>query len=271
MLATTMNCPFFQVDSSTDRAFTGNPAGVCLLDAAADEIWMQNVAAEMNLAETAFLYPGSDVHNLRWFSPTVEVDLCGHATLAAAHVLWQTGRLAEHEPARFHTKSGLLTCTRRNGWIEMDFPATPATPVDSPPADLLPALGLAPGTAVARSRFDFLVELPSEQQVRAMQPDFARLARVPARGVIVTARSADPQFDFVSRFFAPQTGINEDPVTGSSHCCLGPWWRDRLGKSQLLARQVSRRGGVISVTVVSNDRTLLAGQAVTVLRGQLVA
>ncbi|WP_428941009.1 PhzF family phenazine biosynthesis protein [Fontivita pretiosa] len=266
-----MNRPIFQVDSFTDRAFTGNPAGVCLLDVPADEIWMQNVAAEMNLAETAFVHPGPDGYNLRWFSPTVEVDLCGHATLAAAHVLWETGQLAGHEPARFHTKSGLLTCIRRDDWIEMDFPATPAAPVDSPPPDLLPALGLAAGIPVARSRFDFLVELPSEQQVRAIKPDFARLARVSARGVIVTARSADPQFDFVSRFFAPQTGIDEDPVTGSSHCCLGPWWRHRLGKPQLLARQVSRRGGVIRVTVVNNDRTLLGGQAVTVLRGQIVA
>ncbi|HWP40263.1 MAG TPA: PhzF family phenazine biosynthesis protein [Tepidisphaeraceae bacterium] len=265
-----MNCPFFQVDSFTDRAFAGNPAGVCLLDSPADQSWMQNVAAEMNLAETAFVHPGPQGCNLRWFSPTVEVDLCGHATLASAHVLWETGRLAGHEPARFHTRSGLLTCTRRSGWIEMDFPSTPATRVQSPPPDLLPALGLAADTPVARSRFDFLVELPSEQQVRAIQPDFARLARVPARGVIVTARSSDPHFDFVSRFFAPQTGIDEDPVTGSSHCCLGPWWQDKLGKSELLARQLSRRGGVIRVTVRDNDRTILAGQAVTVLQGQIV-
>ena len=265
----------FQVDAFTDRAFSGNPAGVCVLHAPAEERWMQQVAAEMNVAETAFLVRRADgAFDLRWFTPTVEVDLCGHATLAAAHVLWETKQLALDEIARFETRSGTLTARRTNDqWIELDFPAVPAKLTDAPAA-LIESLGPAVHDrvrAVARSSFDFLVDLDIDQdQLAALQPDLRQLATVPARGVIVTtAKNVAPGFDFASRFFAPQSGIDEDPATGSAHCTLGPWWRDRLGKNPLVGYQASRRGGVVRVDV-QNDRVLLAGQAVTVLRAMLM-
>ena len=257
-----------QVDAFTAEAFSGNPAAVCVLDEARDAVWMQRVAAEMNLAETAFLEPRDDGFSLRWFTPKAEVDLCGHATLASAHVLWESGRLGPSEPARFHTKSGLLTAQRRGDWIELDFPATPEEECAAPPG-LAGALG-AEAVYVGRSKFDYLVELDSEEAVARLRPDFARLAEIPTRGVIATARSARPDFDFVSRFFAPAVGIDEDPVTGSAHCCLAPFWSRRLGKEDFLARQISARGGVLKIRL-AGDRVLLAGQAVTVLRGDLLA
>jgi predicted PhzF superfamily epimerase YddE/YHI9 len=263
-----MPVPLLQIDAFTDRPFAGNPAAVCLLTGPRDAAWMQQVAAEMNLSETSFLVPGDDGHHLRWFTPAVEVDLCGHATLAAAHALWETGRLRPEEPARFHTRSGLLTARRAGGWIEMDFPATPAEPCP-PPDSLLAALG-AVARSVGKNRFDYLVEVESEEALRRLGPDIAALARLPVRGVIVTARATMPGFDFVSRFFAPAAGVAEDPVTGSAHCCLGPFWRDRLGKDELRAYQASRRGGVLGVRV-AGDRVRLRGQAVTVLRGELLA
>ncbi len=261
-----MTIPLFQVDAFTDKPFAGNPAAVCLLPGPRDEKWMQDVAREMNLSETAFLYPQQEGYNLRWFTPAVEVDLCGHATLASAHVLWEIGRLKPTEQARFHTKSGLLTATRRGDWIELDFPATPPKPTTAP-AELARALGVTP-RSVGQSRFDYLVEAESEQTVRRLKPDFALLATLPIRGLIVTARSGSPPYDFVSRFFAPQSGVPEDPVTGSAHCCLGPFWQTRLGKSEFLAYQASARGGVIRVRV-GGERVYLGGQAVTVLRGEL--
>lgn len=255
----------FQVDAFTARPFAGNPAAVCLLERPGESSWMQAVAAEMNLSETAFLHPrGGAEYDLRWFTPAVEVDLCGHATLASAHVLWEEGYLAAGLTARFHTRSGALSAVRQDEWIEMDFPATPAEPVPAPP-DLLEALG-ADAVAVSRNQFDYLVEVASETAVRSLQPDFARLARVPVRGVIVTARSAE--YDFVSRFFAPASGIAEDPVTGSAHCCLGPYWATRLGRMRLTAFQASRRGGVVRVAL-AGERILLAGQAATVFRGEM--
>jgi len=255
----------FQVDAFTAQPFAGNPAAVCLLDQAAGAWWMQACAAEMNLSETAFLHPRpAGAYDLRWFTPAVEVDLCGHATLASAHVLWETGALPAEAVARFHTRSGVLSAVRRDGWIEMDFPAMPAEPVSAPP-DLLEALG-TDAVPVSRNQLDYLVELASEAEVRALQPDLAKLARVPVRGVIVTARSAE--YDFVSRFFAPACGIAEDPVTGSAHCCLGPYWAARLGRTRLTAFQASRRGGVVRVAL-AGGRVLLAGQAVTVFRGEL--
>lgn len=257
-----------QVDAFTAEAFRGNPAGVCVLEEVREAVWMQRVAAEMNLAETAFLEPREDGFGLRWFTPAVEVDLCGHATLASAHVLWESGRLAHSEPARFHTKSGLLTAHRHGDWIELDFPATPEEETSAPPG-LAGALGAEP-RYVGHNKFDYLVELDSEEAVARLRPDFARLATIPTRGVIVTARSARPDFDFVSRFFAPAVGIDEDPVTGSAHCCLGPFWNRRLGKENFLARQISARGGVVKVRL-TGDRVLLAGQAVTVLVGDLLA
>jgi PhzF family phenazine biosynthesis protein len=257
-----------QVDAFSSAPFAGNPAAVCVLPQARADAWMQSVAAELNLSETAFLTPRADGYGLRWFTPAVEVDLCGHATLASAHVLWETGALAAAQTARFHTRSGLLTAARRGDWIELDFPATPAEE-SAAPEGLAGALGARP-LFVGRSRFDLLVELADEAAVRALRPDFGRLAAIDARGVIVTSRSSDPGRDFVSRFFAPQSGIDEDPVTGSSHCCLGPFWGARLGKTALLARQVSARGGELRLEL-SGERVRLQGQAVTVVRGDLIA
>jgi len=258
-----------QVDSFTDKPFAGNPAGVCVLERPRDEAWMRNVAREMNLAETAFLQRrNDDSFDLRWFTPAVEVDLCGHATLASAHVLWETEALRAADPAQFHTRSGLLTCHRRDAWIEMDFPATPPRPIDAP-AGLLDALGVTSARFVGRSRFDAFVELDDEAALRAIQPDMGGLKRVDARGVIVTARASTKPYDFVSRFFAPQSGVDEDPVTGSAHCALAPYWREKLGKEDMLAFQASARGGVVRV-VPRGDRVLLYGQAVTVLRCELV-
>jgi PhzF family phenazine biosynthesis protein len=269
-----MALDLYQVDAFTDRAFGGNPAAVCLLPEPRGGEWMQQVAREMNLSETAFLVPdgpggdGRDGFGLRWFTPAIEVELCGHATLAAAHVLWESGRLGAGEAARFHTLSGLLVVERAGDWIEMDFPATPAGPEADPPPELLAALGVEP-RRVSRSRFDYLVEVGSEAEVGQAAPDFRRLRAVAARGVILTAPAAEPPFDFVSRFFAPAAGVDEDPVTGSAHCCLGPYWGARLGKSELLARQVSARGGTVRVRL-AGERVRLCGQAVTVARGALL-
>jgi PhzF family phenazine biosynthesis protein len=255
-----------QVDAFADRPFAGNPAAVCILRAPADQGWMRDVAAEMNLSETAFLHPHADGWSLRWFTPAVEVDLCGHATLASAHVLWQDGHLPPDAEARFHTRSGLLTCRRDGGWITMDFPAKPEQETE-PPEGLERALGVTP-KYVGRSHFDLLVEVDSEDAVRALAPDIGLLASVEARGVIVTARAADDRYDFVSRFFAPRAGVNEDPVTGSAHCVLAPFWAARLGRDALTGFQASRRGGVVRVRA-AGDRVVLSGQAVTVMRGEL--
>ncbi len=263
-----MGISMAQVDAFTDKPFAGNPAAVCLLPWERPEQWMQDVAREMNLSETAFLVKQADGYRLRWFTPAVEVDLCGHATLASAHVLWEWGELRPEQQARFHTRSGLLTAVRRGVWIELDFPATPERPVEAP-IDLLAALGVAP-VYVGRSQFDYLVELESERAVRGLRPSFSQLATLGARGVIVTSRTAGEPYDFISRFFAPGSGIDEDPVTGSAHCCLGPFWAARLGKAELLAYQASARGGVIGVRV-QGERVQLGGQAVTVLQGELVA
>jgi len=259
--------PLVQVDAFTSAPFTGNPAAVCLLSGPVDERWMQDVAREMNLSETAFLYPEGSGYHLRWFTPTLEVDLCGHATLASAHVLWETGRAGPGTRIDFHTRSGRLSAERQGAWIELDFPAKPVEPVGSPP-DLLPALGVT-ARFVGRNRLDYLVEVDGETTVRAITPDFARLALLPVRGVMVTSGSDKPAYDFVSRFFAPGSGIAEDPVTGSAHCALGPYWTLRLGKAQLLGYQASARGGAVRVRV-EGDRVRLGGQAVTVLRGELV-
>lgn len=263
----TMSSPLFQVDAFTSLPFAGNPAAVCLLDAPGDARWMQQVAAEMNLAETAFVAPRTDGYDLRWFTPVVEIDLCGHATLASAHVLWETERLDGAAVARFHTRSGVLTATRRADWMELDFPSTPETAAEPPPG-LIEALGVTP-LYVGRSKFDYLVQVASEEEVRALAPDMAALRWIDARGVMVTSTSAAPDTDFVSRFFGPGSGIDEDPVTGSAHCCLGPFWSRLLRKTDFVARQISARGGVIRVRL-SGDRVLLQGQAVTVVVGEIV-
>ncbi len=254
-----------QVDAFTSKPFAGNPAAVCVLPAPREESWMRDVAREMNLSETAFLVPNGDGFDLRWFTPAVKVALCGHATLASAHVLWQDGHLAHGAVARFHTRSGLLTAVENDGWIEMDFPATKNAPAD-PPEQLAAALGLEP-VYVGKNQFDYLVEADSEATLRALKPDHSTLRKLPVRGIIVTARGSD--YDFVSRFFAPGSGIDEDPVTGSAHCALGPYWAKKLGKTTFRAFQASARGGEVGVRL-EGDRAILLGQAVTVLCGDLL-
>ncbi|MBI4546145.1 MAG: PhzF family phenazine biosynthesis protein [Gemmatimonadetes bacterium] len=263
-----MSCRMVQVDAFTDRPFAGNPAAVCILAQPAPHPWMQAVAREMNLSETAFLHPEGQAYRLRWFTPTTEVELCGHATLASAHVLWEDGHLPADQTARFHTLSGPLAARRSGEGIEMDFPALPPEPAAAPPG-LAAALG-ANAVAIARSRFDYLIELESAAQIRNLQPDFSRLRNIPARGIIVTARADTPEYDFISRFFAPAAGVDEDPVTGSAHCSLGPYWSARLGKTELAAYQASARGGSLRLTL-HHQRIALWGKAVTVLHAQLLA
>lgn len=262
-----MNQPVIQVDAFTATPFKGNPAAVCVLPAPRDDHWMQQVALEMNLSETAFLVRQDDGYNLRWFTPTTEVDLCGHATLASAHVLWETEQLAPDQQARFHTRSGLLAADRDGDWITLDFPAKPAIEVP-PPSGLLEALGVQ-ARYVGKNAFDYMVVVDDEATVRELQPDLGRLRTVGARGIMVTSHTDSSDYDFVSRFFAPGSGVDEDPVTGSAHCCLGPYWQERLGRSDFLAYQASARGGVVRVQV-QGERVKLGGQAVTVLRGELV-
>jgi PhzF family phenazine biosynthesis protein len=258
----------FHVDAFTTQAFRGNPAAVCLLDGERDAQWMQDVAAEMNLSETAFLLPRDSGFSLRWFTPATEVALCGHATLASAHALWEEKILAPTGIARFHTKSGLLTAERKGDRIELDFPATPEQRSDAP-ADLLESLGVSNPVYVGRNKFDYLVEVASEEIVRNLNPDHAQLRKIEVRGVIVTSRATETDADFVSRFFAPGSGIDEDPVTGSAHCCLTPYWSARLGKDEMTAYQASPRGGYVYVQL-AGDRVKLRGHAVTVLRGELL-
>jgi len=257
-----------QIDAFPDAPFRGNPAAVCILDRERDSSWMQSVAMEMNLSETAFLLRGDDGFLLRWMTPTVEVDLCGHATLASAHALWEEGVLQSSETARFHTRSGLLTATRDGEWIELDLPAEPPEGIDAPEG-LLEALGYPHAVRVGRNRLDYLVEVDSEELLRAIQPAYAKLRTMTVRGVIVTSRASTAGYDFVSRYFAPGAGIDEDPVTGSAHCCLGPYWASRLGKDEFLAYQASPRGGVVRVRL-EGDRVKLGGRALTVLRAELV-
>lgn len=279
--------PLWQADAFTDRPFAGNPAAVCLLPRPADAGWMQRLAAEMNLSETAFLVPRPEAEgelgnvaafDLRWFTPAAEVDLCGHATLASAHVLWEGGEVPETTPIRFHTQSGPLTAEPAGeGWIELDFPAEPVAPWDEKPKeDVAAALALPPGELrqVTANRLDLLVEVTSEAVVRELAPDLRRISELSCRGVIVTAAATVSEggaADFVSRYFAPQFGVPEDPVTGSAHCALAPFWAERLGREELVGYQASPRGGVVRVRLAEGGkRVRLAGQAVTVFRGELV-
>ncbi len=255
-----------QVDAFSNKPFAGNPAAICVLSEPAEAEWMQNVALEMNLAETAFLYPQDDGYNLRWFTPAVEVDLCGHATLASAHVLWEAGHLAPEAQARFYTRSGLLTAQRQGDWIELDFPAAPEVATEAPP-ELSRVLGVTP-KYVCKSRSNFLVELESEAVVKSLKPDIALLKTL-GSDMIITSQAQSEGLDFVSRYFAPSHGIDEDPVTGSAHCSLGPYWKARLNKSELMAKQVSARGGILRLRV-TDERVYIAGQAVTVMRGELL-
>lgn len=271
--------PLAQVDAFADRPFTGNPAAVCLLPGSRSEAWMQAVAGEMNLAETAFLERRSDAWGLRWFTPEVEVDLCGHATLASAHYLWERGQVPAGEAIRFDTRSGRLTCERSatgggEAWIWMDFPATPAEILPAGDAgsrltaELAEALGATPRW-VGRSRFDLLMEVASEGEVLGLAPDLGRLSAIETRGIIVTAPAEREGCDFVSRFFAPGVGVPEDPVTGSAHCTLSPFWSARLGRPELVGYQASARGGAVR-TELRGERVRLGGRAVTVLTGEIL-
>jgi PhzF family phenazine biosynthesis protein len=262
-----MTIPLFHVDAFTEQPFRGNPAAVCILSEPKDDAWLQAIGAEMNLSETAFLTKTDDGYRLRWFTPAAEVALCGHATLASAHVLWQMGYARPGEELRFQTQSGVLRASRSGDDIELDFPLVVEEPA-APPEQLSQALG-ASFRYVGHNRMDYLVEVESEEALRKVAPNFGLLATLPVRGVIVTSRAADPSFDFVSRFFAPAVGVNEDPATGSAHCCLASFWRSRLHKESFRAYQASARGAVVRVRI-GGDRAFLGGRAVTVARGELL-
>ena len=256
-----------QVDAFTGKAFAGNPAAVCLMDEPRDATWMQDVAREMNLSETAFVEPASKGFALRWFTPEVEVDLCGHATLASAHVLWEEGRVEADASIVFSTRSGPLRCHQRRDRIEMDFPSRPVVEVEAP-SGLFEAVGVSP-ESVWHSAVGFLLELRSEADVRNVRPDFGALRAIANAWTCITAPATSGGFDFVSRFFAPASGIDEDPVTGAAHCSLADFWSKRTGRTEFRAYQCSSRGGVVFARV-DGDRVHLGGQAVTVLRGELV-
>lgn len=260
--------PLYMVDAFADKPFTGNPAGVCILDGPVDNPWMQNVAMEMNQAETAFVYPLQEGFSLRWFTPTAEVDLCGHATLATAHVLWETLLLPHEKQAVFETKSGRLTCTRNRDVIEMDFPAEPAHAVDVEER-VIESIEAHP-VWFGKNRMDYLIELLDEDDVRNLKVDMSALADLEARGFIFTAPCRSTGADFVSRFFAPSVGVPEDSATGSAHCCLGPYWAEKLERDTLMGYQASARGALIGVSV-NGDRVTLRGKAVTTVKGELVA
>jgi PhzF family phenazine biosynthesis protein len=263
-----MNLTLHVVDAFANRPFAGNPAAVCLLPAPREPGWMQLVAREMNLSETAFLNRKNSSFDLRWFTPRTEVELCGHATLASAFTLWETGALRPEETARFHTLSGWLNCHRHGDWIEMDFPAKAAAPCPAP-TGLGEALG-AELLWVGKSGTDYLVEVADTRTLRALTPNFAALATLPVRGIIVTCACDSSEFDFQSRFFAPAAGVNEEPVTGSAHCTLGPHWQSKLGKSDFTAFQASERGGIVKVGV-RGDRVLLLGRAVMMSKVEWIA
>lgn len=254
------------VDSFTEQAFTGNPAAVCVLSEGVPETWMQKVAAEMNLSEACFLLREGERFSLRWFTPTMEVDLCGHATLAAAHVLWEQGFLPIDAAAEFNTRSGLLVVVRRGELMEMDFPAKGSSPTEMP--DGLQAALNTDVVHVERNARDLIVEVAEESAVGKLEPDLGWVASQPGLGMIVTSRSNDAAYDFVSRYFAPKAGIDEDPVCGSAHCCLAPYWGKRLSKTELIGHQISARGGVV-IVALENDRVRLSGKAITVLNGEL--
>jgi PhzF family phenazine biosynthesis protein len=262
-----MATKFYQVDAFTQEPFSGNPAVVCLPDEPLGAIAMQNIAREMNLSETAFLQKQEDGYSLRWFTPGAEVDLCGHATLASAHILWEQGALGQDEQAVFHTRSGILTAENEAGLIKMNFPALGHEPATAP-KELLAALGIVP---IDTRKFGkkFLFEVASEAEIHQLQPDFSALKKMPGRGVVITSLSESTELDFVSRYFAPWVGVDEDPVTGSNHCCLGPYWGERLGKKTLTAYQASARGGKIEIELLGG-RVSLGGYAVTVLQGEFV-
>lgn len=255
------------VDAFTDKPYRGNPAAVCILQSEMPDEWMQSIAAEMNLSETAFLRQQEDGFLLRWFTPEAEVDLCGHATLASAHLLWEAN-ITDEEEIKFFTKSGILSARKNDTWIELNFPLEPAEGIEAP--EILNDCFNVPFKYVGKNRMDYIVEVEDEEVVRSLQPDIALLNTMETRGVIVTATTNEPEVDFVSRFFCPSIGVNEDPVTGSAHCCLGPYWQEKLGKDRFTAKQLSARGGLLKLHILS-ERILIYGQAVTTLTGELSA
>lgn len=271
-----MSLKIIQVDAFTNQPFGGNPAAVCVTQKPLEETQMQAIAAEMNLSETAFLHPLSsneeDGFSIRWFSPATEVDLCGHATLASAHTLWSEGYLSQGTAARFKSrKAGWLGAQQKaDGWIELDFPENPVKPAHVMPQLVKSLCCQGDIRTVTKSEANYLVETHSAKSVRAMTPDFAELKKLPVQGVIVTAAAEDEAYDFVSRYFCPSIGINEDPVTGFAHTSLAPYWQAKLGKTVMLAKQVSARGGVVKVDCAKTGRVLISGQALTVLRGELL-
>lgn len=257
--------PILQVDAFAHQPFSGNSAAVCLLDTEKDDDWMQSMATEMNLSETAFVRKSNAGFRLRWFTPTKEVDLCGHATLAAAHALWEQEWLATDEKAHFQTRSGLLIAEKHQDKIQLDFPSTPAKTVENT-RELLLALDLSSGN-VFSNQVDYLIEVDDEAVVYNLKPDFAALSKIKTRGVIVTALSTNEKYDFVSRFFAPAFGIDEDPVTGSAHCTLAPFWAEKLHKTTLQAFQASVRGGEVDIKL-EGERVFLTGKAITIFSGE---
>ena len=263
-----MSQAFTQIDAFTAEPFKGNPAAVCVLERPQEESWMQKVAQEMNLSETVFLQENGPAHyQIRWFTPVAEVDLCGHATLASAFVLFQ--KHPQMDEVKFDSRSGSLFARRRGDWIELDFPTMVPEPKSISP-QILQALGVkAIEGSTGRTPFDDLIEVESEEVLRGMNPDFVALAKQKdSRGFIVTTRGSG-DYDFLSRYFAPALGINEDPVTGSIHCALAPYWADKLGKNEMLAYQLSARGGVLKLNL-KDERTLIAGQAIQTLRGEIL-
>ena len=262
-----MSIPIYQVDAFADQAFSGNPACVCLMDKQQDDQWFQNVAAEMNLSETAFVWNDDGKFLIRWFTPVTEVDLCGHATLASAHTLWETGTLASDCEAVFESRSGRLSAVRAGDQISMNFPSRPPVATDLP-VGLAEGLGIKP-LFVGTDKTDYMVEVESEEVIRGLTPDFGVLKSVSARGIIVTAKCESGEYDFISRFFGPAAGIDEDPVTGSAHTILTPYWAEKLGRTKMSAFQASSRGGRVSVEL-KGDRVLLGGNARTVFRGELL-
>ena len=263
-----MNIPIYQVDAFTIKPFTGNPAAVCLLEQPRDARWMQAVATEMNLSETAFLVSEKDGYNLRWFTPTTEIDLCGHGTLASAHILYEFGFYEEDEKIEFYTLSGTLTASHSRGFIELDMPAM-AVQALATPEGLVEALGLEPlHTFISGDDF-ILAELENETTIREMAPNTKLLKNLPYDNICVTAKANPGKYDFVSRFFSPRQGIDEDPVTGMAHCALGPWWAEALGKKEFLAFQASPRTGEVHVRL-GDQRVFVGGKAITVLRGDLL-
>jgi len=261
-----MTIQIYQVDAFTDKPFSGNPAAVCLLSEPMPDVWMQQVAIEMNLSETAFLLQQGERYSLRWFTPVKEVSLCGHATLASAHVLYETGSLKPDETAHFDTMSGSLAANKKGPLIELDFPKRIEEPATAP-GELLTVLGAKP-IYVGKCGTKYVIEVATEGEVRNLKPDFAKMRQLEGRGVAVTSRAATEQYDFVSRYFAPWIGIDEDPVTGSIHCCLGPFWGKRLGKSELIAYQASARGGSLKIRI-GEERVYLSGNAVTIFSGEM--